>query len=468
MKGFINDTFMLKNETAKTLYGYIKDLPIIDYHCHLSPKDIAENRQFKNLTEIWLEGDHYKWRAMRANGVDEHYITGDASAKDKFRAWAQTVPNTLGNPLYHWTHLELKKYFDINVLLDEQNWEDVWSMANEKLAQLDFSVQKLIERSNVESICTTDSPVDQLDYHKQIKAQDNFNVTVLPTFRPDDGMEITKPIFRHFIDKLSTITNRSIRTYRSYIEALEERIDYFDEMGCKLSDHGLAKVPFSSFTDVEIEAIFQKALAGEGISTKEELKFKTAMMVALARKYKESGWTMQLHFGAIRNNNTKMFKRVGKDAGFDSISDQSDLGASLNGLLDQCEKNDGLPQTILYNLNPIYNNLVGSAIQNFQTEPGIKMKVQLGSGWWFNDTRQGMERQLATLADQGLLMHFVGMLTDSRSFLSFSRHEYFRRVLANLIGQWVEEGELPNNESLLKRLVTNISYYNAKRYFKSD
>ncbi|MBM7541098.1 glucuronate isomerase [Amphibacillus cookii] len=468
MRGFINETFMLKNETAKTLYGYIKNLPIIDYHCHLSPKDIAENRQFKNLTEIWLEGDHYKWRAMRANGVDERYITGDASAKDKFRAWAQTVPNTIGNPLYHWTHLELKKYFDINVLLDEHNWEDVWLRANEKLAQSDFSVQKLIERSNVESICTTDSPVDHLDYHKQIKAQDNFNVKVLPTFRPDDGVAITKSVFHHFIDKLSTITNRSIQTYQSYIEALEERIDYFDEMGCKLSDHGLAEVPFSNFTDTEIEAIFKKSLVGESISSEEERKFKTAMMIALARKYKEKGWTMQLHFGAIRNNNTKMFRRVGKDAGFDSISDQPDLGASLNGLLDQCEKNDGLPQTILYNLNPTYNDLVGSTIQNFQTEPGIKMKVQLGSGWWFNDTKQGMERQLTTLADHGLLMHFVGMLTDSRSFLSFSRHEYFRRILANLIGQWVEEGELPNNENLLKRLVENISYYNAKRYFKCD
>lgn len=466
---FINETFMLKNQKAVQLYhSYMKDLPVIDFHCHLSPKDIAENRQFKNITELWLEGDHYKWRAMRANGIAERYITGDASDKEKFQAWAQTVPSTVGNALYHWTHLELKKYFDIELLLNEDNWESIWQKANASLAQANFSVQNLIERSNVEVICTTDSPLDQLEYHKQINAQRDFNVAVLPTFRPDQGININQATFIPFIEALSKLTNRSLHSYADYMAALEDRIEYFDQLGCCIADHGLTEVPYLHYTEDEIDVIYKKALAGEAVSTIDENKFKTALMVSLAQMYKERDWTMQIHFGAIRNNNTKMFQKLGPDTGFDSISDQANIATALNGLLDRCEQRNGLPKTILYNLNPNYNDLVGSTIQNFQTDPGIKMKVQLGSGWWFNDTKYGIERQLTALADQGLIMHFVGMVTDSRSFLSYSRHEYFRRILANLIGCLVEEGEIPDSEKLLKGLVENICYYNAKNYFKLD
>lgn len=469
MSLFINDDFMLRNQTAIDLYHqYAKDMPIYDYHCHLSPQDIAENRRFNNITELWLSGDHYKWRAMRTHGIDERYITGDATDKEKFAAWAETVPSCLGNPLYHWTHLELKRYFGIDELLSSDNWERIWNQCNELLKQEDYSVQGLINRSNVKVICTTDDPTDDLFYHSEIQKQEAFTVKVLPTFRPDKGLEINLKTFIPFIEELEKVCDSKLATYQDYIQALQSRIDYFHEKGCRISDHGLGEVPYIPYDPSDIDRIYQAARNGERVHVEDEMKFKTATLIALAKSYSEKGWAMQLHFGAIRNNNTKMFELLGPDAGFDSINDAGNVAAPLNGLLNALDKENQLPRTILYNLNSIYNDLVGSTLANFQTEAGIAGKIQLGSGWWFNDTKQGMIRQLSALADQGLLTHFVGMLTDSRSFISYSRHEYFRRILCNLIGTWVEEGEIPNNPALLEKLVKNICYNNAKNYFKID
>ncbi|MCQ6275656.1 glucuronate isomerase [Bacillus sp. V3B] len=469
MGSFIHENFILQSKTAHNLYHqYAKNMPIYDYHCHLSPKDIAENRKFNNITELWLEGDHYKWRAMRAHGIDEQYITGDASAKDKFAAWAKTVPYTLGNALYHWTHIELKNYFSVDELLNEETSEKIWNQCNELLKQDDYSVQGLIKRSNVKVICTTDDPTDDLNYHEQIANLPDFDVRVLPTFRPDKGLEINKETFVPFVKELEKVTNTSFSSYGEYVQALEGRVQYFHEKGCRVSDHGLSEIPFATYDNSELDSIFQAGRNGEIVSIEDEKKFKTAILIVLAKAYKEREWAMQIHFGAIRNNNTKMFKKLGPDAGFDSISDQGEVAAPLNALLDAFEQGDSLPKTILYNLNPIYNDLIGTTIQNFQAGSGIAGKIQFGSGWWFNDTKPGMIRQLSSLADQGLLMHFVGMLTDSRSFISYSRHEYFRRILCNLIGTWVEDGEIPNDPALLKMMVENICYNNAKNYFSID
>lgn len=459
---------MLKNGTSVILYHkYAKNMPIYDYHCHLSPQDIAENRQFKNITELWLAGDHYKWRAMRAHGIDERYITGDASDKEKFAAWAETVPSCLGNPLYHWTHLELKNYFGIDELLSSDNWERIWDMCNEKLAQPEYSVQGLIKRSNVKVICTTDDPTDDLRYHAEI-AKQGFEAKVLPTFRPDKGLEINFKTFVPFVKELEKVCGRQLDTYNEYLKALEERVEFFHQNGCRISDHGLGELPYAEFEPNEIDRIYQDGLNGVPVSKEDEMKFKTAILLKLGACYKERGWAMQIHFGAIRNNNTRMFEKLGPDAGFDSINDAGAIAAPLNALLDALDRTNNLPRTILYNLNPTYNDLVGSTLANFQTEAGIAGKIQFGSGWWFNDTKPGMIRQLSALADQGLLMHFVGMLTDSRSFISYSRHEYFRRILCNLVGTWVEEGELPNDEALLEKLITNICYNNAKNYFNIE
>lgn len=468
MGAFIHENFILQNKTAQHLYHeYAKNLPIYDYHCHLSPQEIAEDRKFKNITELWLAGDHYKWRALRTQGIDEKFITGDASDKEKFAAWAKTVPNTVGNALYHWTHLELKTYFGVDELLNEENWERIWDQCNNLLQQEGYSVQGLIKRSNVKVICTTDDPTDDLHYHDEIANQD-FSAKVLPTFRPDKGLEINKETFVPFIEKLEEVTNKQLSSYEEFTKALEERVAYFHEKGCRISDHGLGEVPFASYTESELETIYQAGRNGQAVSPEDERKFKAATLIFLAKCYKDRGWAMQIHFGAIRNNNTKMFNKLGPDAGFDSINDQSQVAAPLNAFLDACDQQDSLPRTILYNLNPVYNDLVGSTIANFQTEAGIAGKIQFGAGWWFNDTKPGMLRQMTALADQGLLMHFVGMLTDSRSFISYSRHEYFRRILCNLVGTWVEDGELPNDPALLRKLIENICYNNAKNYFSID
>lgn len=462
---FIHDDFMLKNDTAKRLYHeFAKDLPIIDYHCHLPPAEIAADKQFNNITELWLAGDHYKWRALRASGIDEYYITGDAPDKEKFLKWAEVVPQTLGNPLYHWTHLELKKYFGIEALLGPDTAEAIWEQANALLRQPDYSAKNLIKRSNVVLINTTDDPTDDLKFHKQLQTE-GFDVTVLPTFRPDKGVEINKPTFLPFVSLLAEVTGKDIDSYDSFIKALLERVAYFHEIGGRLADHGLGEVPYAEYTKAAVETAFAKALAGEAVSPLEEEQFKTAVINMLAKDYTERGWVMQIHFGAIRNNNTKMFEQLGPDSGFDSINDQANVAAKLNGLLNSCEVTGHLPKTILYNLNPTYNDIVGTTMQNFQTEAGVKGKIQFGSGWWFNDTKYGMDRQLKSLSEAGLLMHFVGMLTDSRSFISYSRHEYFRRILCNLVGEWVEDGEVPNDDTLVQPLIENICYYNAKRYF---
>lgn len=468
MSSFIHDNFMLKNGTSVILYHkYAKNMPIYDYHCHLSPQDIAENKQFKNITELWLAGDHYKWRAMRAHGIDERYITGDASDKEKFAAWAKTVPSCLGNPLYHWTHLELKNYFGIDELLSGDNWERIWDVCNEKLAQPEYRVQELIKRSNVKVICTTDDPTDDLRYHAEIKEQ-GFEAKVLPTFRPDKGLEINLKTFVPFVKELEKVCGRQLASYSEYVKALVERVEFFHQNGCRISDHGLGELPYAEFEANEIDEIYQAGLNGGLVSKEDEMKFKTATLLKLGACYKERGWAMQIHFGAIRNNNARMFEKLGPDAGFDSINDAGPIAAPLNALLNALDRDNNLPRTILYNLNPTYNDLVGSTLANFQTEPGIAGKIQFGSGWWFNDTKPGMIRQLNALADQGLLMHFVGMLTDSRSFISYSRHEYFRRILCNLVGTWVEEGEIPNDPVLLEKLITNICYNNAKNYFNIE
>ncbi len=469
MGSFIHDNFMLNNKTAVDLYhNYAEKMPIYDYHCHLSPKEIAENRKFNNITELWLAGDHYKWRGMRANGIDERFITGDASDEEKFQAWAKTVPNTIGNALYHWTHIELKKYFGVDELLNEDNWEKIYNHCNELLKQDDYSVQALIKRSNVKVICTTDDPTDDLHYHEQIAQQKDFGVKVLPTFRPDKGLEINKDTFVDFVNKLEKVTNKTFSSFAEYLQALEERVQYFHDKGCRVSDHGLGEIPFATYEESELDGIFQAGRNGDQVSIEDEKKFKTAILKFLAKCYKQRDWAMQIHFGAIRNNNLKMFKKLGPDAGFDSINDQGEVAPPLNALLNAFDLEDSLPKMIIYNLNPVYNDLIGSTIQNFQTEAGVAGKIQFGSGWWFNDTKPGMIRQLSSLADQALLAHFVGMLTDSRSFISYSRHEYFRRILCNLVGTWVEDGEIPNDQALLQKLIENICYNNAKNYFSID
>ena len=405
---FINDDFMLKNKTAKELYEHVKDLPIIDYHCHISPKMIAENYQFKNAFELFLGGDHYKWRQMRTNGVDEKFITGDADDFDKWMAFAKTMPLLIGNPLYHWTHLELKRYFDIDETLNENTAKEIWDKINACLAKEEYRVQGLIKMSNVETICTTDAPYDTLEYHRAIKEIKGFDTKVIPAFRPD----------------LSKINSD-----------FPERLDFFHENGCRLSDHAV-----DSMDDETIEKL-----------------------IYLGEEYAKRGWVWQLHIGALRNNNTRMFKQLGPDTGFDSVNDFQ-IAEGLSKILDGLDKKDMLPKTILYTLNPKDNYVLGTMLGNFQGG-GVAGKIQFGSGWWFNDQRDGMESQMRALANLGMIARFVGMLTDSRSFVSYTRHEYFRRIMCNLLGKWVEDGEYPADMETLKKIAADISYYNAKGYF---
>lgn len=451
---FINDDFMLHSETAKQLYhDYAKDLPIIDYHCHLNPQVIAEDYQFRNITDLMLGGDHYKWRQMRSNGVDEKYITGDASDWEKFQKWAETMPYLIGNPLYHWTHLELKRYFNIDKTLSPDTAEEIWNTCNELLAKPEYSAKNLILRSNVAVICTTDDPIDDLRYHQQIKAE-GFPVKVLPTFRPDKAVNIDKETFLPYLEALG------VSTYDQLVKTLEEKIDYFHANGCRLSDHALDAIPYA---EGDPAAVFDKAVKGEPISKEEADCFKTAVMMICARKYTSLGWAMQLHIGAMRNNNTPMYNKLGPDTGFDSINDLC-IAEPLSRFMDALETEDCLPKTILYTLNPKDNYVLGTMLGNFQKAP-TPGKIQFGSGWWFNDQRDGMEAQMQALANLGLLSRFVGMLTDSRSFVSYPRHEYFRRILCNLIGGWVEKGEYPNDHAALKLIVEGICYNNALNYF---
>jgi len=453
--GIINDKFMLKNGTAKKLYeDFAKDLPIIDYHCHISPQMIAEDYKFKNAYDLFLGGDHYKWRQMRSNGIDENMITGNGDEFEKWVGFATSVKRCIGNPLYHWTSLELKRYFDIDTPLTEKTAKEIWDRCNELLARDDFSAQNLIRKSNVEVICTTDDPADDLRYHKDIKMQ-GFETKVLPTFRPDKLVNIEKDEF------LSYIANQKITSYKELVSWLHERIDYFAAFGCKLSDHALEGVPFATG---DAEAVFNKRVSGEALTDTEVDIFKTAMLGECAKHYTELGWAMQIHIGALRNNNSKMFEKLGPDTGFDSIADPC-IAANLSKLLNSFAQSDSLPKTILYVLNPKDNYVIGTMLGNFQTGPK-RGKIQFGSGWWFNDNRDGMEEQMKALANLGCLGNFVGMLTDSRSFVSYPRHEYFRRILCNLIGTWVEDGEYPEDYDALKEIVEGICYYNAKEYFE--
>ncbi|UAL53570.1 MULTISPECIES: glucuronate isomerase [Metabacillus] len=465
MKKFMDDDFLLDYESSRILYHeYAKEMPIYDYHCHLSPEEIAENKQFRNLTEIWLNGDHYKWRAMRANGISEDLITGNASDKEKFDAWAKTMPSCIGNPLYHWTHLELKRYFNIDLPLSEKTGDEIWESCNHLLQQKDFSAQSIIKKSNVHVICTTDDPADSLAYHKEIRANERIETAVLPAFRPDKGIEITQQGFLRYIEKLSKAANIEIKGYQDLLKAFENRVDYFDEAGCRVSDHGFDHLFYEEAALEEVSAIFDKAIQGQSITLSEENKYKTYTLLHLGKLYHSHGWAMQLHIGAIRNNNSKMFEKIGPDAGFDSMND-FELAKPLNQFLSRLDRENELPKTILYNLNPAHNPIIASAVGNFQNEEA-RGKLQFGTGWWFNDQKDGMIRQMTDLASIGLISNFVGMVTDSRSFLSYTRHEYFRRILCNLIGGWVHKGEAPDDYELLGQMVQDICYNNAKTYFE--
>ncbi|MGQ1910615.1 glucuronate isomerase [Marinifilum sp. RC60d5] len=465
MKEFLDKDFILETETAKKLYHeYAADLPIIDYHCHISPQEIAEDKQFDNMTQIWLYGDHYKWRALRANGVKEEGITGKTTSDwEKFKNWADTVPYTLRNPLYHWTHLELKKPFGIEKILSPDTATEIWDECNQKLNTPEFSCKNLIRKANVEVIGTTDDPADSLEYHKKIK-DSGFETKVVPSWRPDKAMAVDNVVeYNEYINKLSDSANIAILTFEDLLNALQKRHDFFAEMGCKASDHGLEEFFAEDFTPELVSAIFLKIRSGLELFNDEILIFKSAMLYEFAVMDHSKGWVQQFHIGAIRNNNTGMFNKLGADTGFDSIADKL-IAKDMSKFLNRLATEGKLTKTILYNLNPAHNEVYATMIGNFQ-DGEIAGKIQWGSGWWFLDQKDGMEKQMNALSNLGLLSRFVGMLTDSRSFLSYSRHEYFRRILCNLIGNDVEKGLLPYNEKLLKEIVQGICYYNAKNYF---
>lgn len=461
---FITEDFLLYNKTAVSLYhNFAKAQPIIDYHCHLSPKDIAEDRQFSTITEIWIEGDHYKWRAMRANGISEKYITGDASDFEKFEKWAETLPHTLRNPLYHWSHLELKRYFGIDLLLNKETAKEIYDTCNELLKKPEFSVKNLLRRMNVKVVGTTDDPTDDLQFHQKL-GDDQFEILVLPSFRPDKATEIEKgQLFVNWVQKLETVVGFSIKDYADFIKAIGLRHDFFHEMGGRISDHGHIKFYASTYTESEIESIFQKGLNVSELSAIEIEKFKSAVLFEIALMNHKRSWAQQFHVGAIRNNNSKMMQLLGPDQGFDSIGDLN-MADNMSGFFDKLNSANGLTKTIVYNLNPRDNEVFASMAANFNDDliPG---KMQYGAAWWFLDQKDGMEKQLNVLSNFGLLSRFVGMVTDSRSFLSFPRHEYFRRILCNILGNEVENGQLPNDINLIGELVKNICSENAERYF---
>ena len=465
MKPFIHEDFLLQSETAKHLYhNFAKSLPIIDYHCHLDPKMVAEDHQFSSITELWLGGDHYKWRALRANGVAEKYITGDASDWEKFQKWAETIPYAMRNPLYHWTHLELKTCFGIDKVLNPDTAKEIFDECNAKLQLPEYSAKNLMRRYKVEVVCTTDDPIDSLEYHKQIK-ESGFEIKVLPTWRPDKAMAVeSASAFKTYIDTLSSVSGIKINSFKEIIDALLIRHKYFEELGCRLSDHGMEEFYAEDYTEAEIEAIFSKVYGGTELNEAEIKKFKSAMLVEFGKMDADTGWTQQFHYGVIRNNNTKMFKAIGPDTGFDSIS-QVITAKNMVKYFDTLNSMDKLTKTIVYNLNPSDNTMLATMIGNFQ-DGSVPGKMQFGAGWWFLDQKDGMEQQMNALSLQGLLSRFVGMLTDSRSFVSYARHEYFRRIMCNLIATDVEKGEIPASEmSRIEQMVADISYYNAKNYF---
>lgn len=459
---FINDNFLLENKYAQELYhNYASKMPIIDYHCHLSPKSIAEDKTFKNLTEIWIHGDHYKWRAMRTFGIDEKFITGNASDAEKFNQWAKTVPYTVRNPLYHWTHLELARYFDEYELLNSKSANRIYTETSEKL-NTSFSCKSILSKMNVAVICTTEDPIDTLEYHKII-AKSDLKTTISTSFRPDKAILIENEGFLEYIDELSKASKIDINSFDDLCDALKNRIQYFNDNGCKISDHGLNKIYFTEYTESEIKQIFNKKRENKTITPSEILKFQSAILIFLSETYHEFGWVQQFHLGALRNNNKRMLSLLGSDTGWDSIGDFSQA-ENLSKFLNRLDSEDKLAKTILYNLNPADNEVLATMIGNFN-DGSIKGKVQFGSGWWFSDQKDGMIKQLNALSNMGLISCFIGMLTDSRSFLSFPRHEYFRRILCNLFGNEIQSGELPNDMELLGQIISDICYNNAKEYF---
>ena len=465
MKNFMDSNFLLQSETAQRLFHeQAESLPIIDYHCHLNPKEVAEDHRFSSITELWLGGDHYKWRAMRSNGVEEKYITGDASEWKKFQKWAETMPYCMRNPLYHWTHLELRTAFGINKLLNAYTAKEIFEECNEKLKQPEFSARGLMRRYKVEVVCTTDDPADTLEYHIATRYS-NFETKMLPTWRPDKAMAVDNPIaFRNYIEKLSETANQDIKTYTDLLDALQRRHDFFNSVGCRLSDHGVNEFYADNFTETEVSRIFLKVMDGKLPTAEEVGKFRSALLLEGGRMDARAGWTQQFHYGPMRNNNTRMFRQLGPDTGYDSIGTVS-TSQNMARFLDRLDSEGQLAKTILYCINPADNEMIATMIGNFQEGP-TPGKLQFGSGWWFNDQLDGMKRQMNALSVLGLLSRFVGMLTDSRSFLSYPRHEYFRRLLCNMIGQDVEDGLLPAEEMpFIEQMVRDISYYNAKRYF---
>jgi glucuronate isomerase len=464
MKKFLDDNFLLQTETAQKLYhGHAAKMPIFDYHCHIPPIDIAKDTQFKNITQIWLYGDHYKWRAMRSNGVDERFCTGDASDWEKFEKWAETVPNTIRNPLYHWTHLELKRFFGIDKLLNADTAKEIWDTCNAKLQTPEYSVRNIIRMANVHTICTTDDPVDSLEYHRQIK-ESGFEVAVLPAWRPDKAMAVENvTAFNEYVDKLAEVAGTTIDSFSDFMDSLEIRHRFFHENGCRLSDHGLETAIAEDYTEKDIRDIFEKIRGGNDLKEIEILKFKSCMLYEFGIMDHARGWTQQFHLGALRNNSTRLLNKLGPDTGLDSIGD-FEIARPLSKFLDRLDLENKLTKTILYNLNPRDNELIATMCGNFQ-DGSVPGKMQFGSGWWFLDQKDGMEKQMNALSNLGLLSRFVGMLTDSRSFLSYPRHEYFRRTLCNLLGNDVENGEIPDDMELLGTMVENICFNNAKSYF---
>ena len=464
MKKFIDDNFLLHTKTAQELYhGFAKAMPIIDYHNHLSPEQIANDINFENLTQLWLYGDHYKWRAMRANGVNEKYITGEAGDYEKFEHWAATVPYTLRNPLYHWTHLELQRYFDIDTILSPDTAREIYEACSAKLNMPAFSVKNLLRKMNVKVLCTTDDPTDSLNHHRKIN-EDGFEIKVLPAFRPDKAINVDDVVsFNAYVNKLQEVSNILIASFDDYLQALKSRHDFFAEMGCCISDHGLEQIYAVDYNEAEIKNIFRKLTVGESISQPENIKFKSAMLVKFALWDHEKNWVQQYHLGAVRNNNSRMLKTLGADTGWDSIGDFSQ-GKQLSKFLDRLDSNDQLAKTILYNLNPADNELMATMAGNFN-DGSVAGKMQLGSSWWFLDQKDGITKQINTLSNMGLLSKFIGMLTDSRSFMSYPRHEYFRRILCNIFGEEIENGELPDDIAWTGKLIEDICYNNAKEYF---
>lgn len=464
MNKFLDEKFLLETDTARHLYKkYAEAMPVIDYHNHLSPADIAGDKQFNTITEAWLGGDHYKWRAMRANGIDERCITGDASDEEKFNAWAATVPYTMRNPLYHWTHLELQRYFGIDSLLDENSAAAIYKQCNAKLKTKEYSVRNLLRKMKVEIVCTTDDPCDTLEFHFQMK-KEGSDIKMLPAFRPDTSIAAEDPTrWQQYIKRLSGVTNSSINSYDALISALKQRHDFFAEAGCCISDHGCEVMPAADYTKASVNAIFEKLLNGQLLNTEELNQFKFAVLYELALLDHEKGWVQQWHVGALRNTNSRLLKKLGADAGVDSIGDFSTARA-MAFFLDKLDSTEQLSKTIIYNLNPADSEVYATMTGNFQdgSTPG---KIQYGAAWWFLDQKDGIERQLNVLSNMGLLSRFVGMLTDSRSFLSFPRHEYFRRLLCNMIGHDIEKGLLPNDASRIGKMISDICYHNTKNYF---